>query len=526
MHNLQCSLYSPHHRHRNTLRRPNSQFQIMQISTAATFLLFLLLCLLCPSAILGFAPSPEPVSDTSSLSVRHFPPSPVFSSFDSEENERSSELGFAPSPAPVLGASSAQVKQSPAPSPAVSYVSPSPSPVIEEEEREKSGDQVVPSWEVPEEAGSDGLIRWCAARDQAYEDCQHLVSILGQSAGYTWECVKRETTEECLDSVRNAEADIINLEAGLAYAAFLNYSMKAIANEVYCGRAQGYDAVAVVNRRFCQEKEDISLMDFKGHKSCHGGYFTAAGWNYPVNHIKESTLLDSEKVNDSQIASSFFSQVCAPSEFEGVGICSGCGNENGSCQSDSVYLGHSGAFRCLVEELGDIAFVRGDTVLLYSKEGPQNQSWSSKSVRDFMYLCPQGGCREINGYPGSCSFGTVPANVIMARNSIPNKKRLLILQTLTNATRTNALLSGKTGGSNIFSPSTQELMVVKKLTRSYLGKSAMISQSLQETNYPKQVTKTNLNPVPDVTSSSPCLYNSLVITLLLVLTEVLYTFVY
>lgn len=87
----------------------------------------------------------------------------------------------------MLGASSAQVKQSPAPSPAVSYVSPSPSPVIEEEEREKSGDQVVPSWEVPEEAGSDGLIRWCAARDQAYEDCQHLVSILGQSAGYTWE---------------------------------------------------------------------------------------------------------------------------------------------------------------------------------------------------------------------------------------------------------------------------------------------------------------------------------------------------
>ncbi|KAG5142373.1 hypothetical protein JHK82_018068 [Glycine max] len=29
--------------------------------------------------------------------------------------------------------------------------------------------------------------------------------------------------------------------------------------------------------------------------------------------------------------------------------------------------------------------------------------WSSKSVRDIMYLCPQGGCREINGYPRDCS---------------------------------------------------------------------------------------------------------------------------
>ncbi|ESR49523.1 hypothetical protein CICLE_v10033022mg [Citrus x clementina] len=141
--------------------------------------------------------------------------------------------------------------------------------------------------------------------------------------------------------------------------------MKAIANEVYCDHAQSYDAVAVINRKVCQENGGINLMVFKGHKSCHGSYSTAAGWNYPVNHIKESTpSFDSGKISRIEIASSFFSEVCAPGEFEGTGMCGGCGIENGSCHSNSLYFGDSGAFR---------------------------------------YLCPQGGCREINGYPGSCS---------------------------------------------------------------------------------------------------------------------------
>lgn len=121
-------------------------------------------------------------------------------------------------------------------------------------------------------------------------------------------------------------------------------------------------------------------------------------------------------------------------------------------------------------------------------------------------------------------FGNVPANVIMARNSMPNKKRLFMLQTLTNATRTNALYTGKISASNLLSPryvspsfmliwlkfprqtltkfklfcSTQEITVVKKLTRSYLGKSAFISQSLLEISNHKsqQVTESIVKPVP------------------------------
>ncbi|RZB88356.1 hypothetical protein D0Y65_027705 [Glycine soja] len=236
--------------------------------------------------------------------------------------------------------------------------------------------------------------------------------------------------------------------------------MKAIANVMYFDHSKTYEAVAVVNRRACEKNEKISLMDFKSHKSCHGD------------------------LNDREIATSFFPGVCAPSEVEGFDICSACSKENETCPEKGLYSDHSGAFRCLVEELGDIAFVKGDTVLLYSMEGPHSQLWSTKSVRDFMYLCPQGGCRE-NQWLSWRLFGAVPANVKMAHNSMPNKKREHILETLTNSSLLDALYAPNNVLIHLFSPSTQGLTMIEKVTRLYLRKSASISQSILKLNAPE-----------------------------------------
>nr|DAD26158.1 TPA_asm: hypothetical protein HUJ06_027626 [Nelumbo nucifera] len=357
---------------------------------------------------------------------------------------------------------------------------PAPAPTKEEYPREVEEPSESPISPSPSsEEIILGTVKWCAVRDE-YVDCQYYISLLRPTNGYIWICVRRETVQECLDSIKEGEADLVNLDAGLAYIAFMKYSMKAIANEVYCNHAESFDAVAVVNRMVCENKGSTSLLDFKGKRSCHGGYSTATGWNYPVTHLKQ--LFDSEELNDKEMVTEFFSGVCAPSEFKGTGLCSGCGNENGSCHMSSFYSGHEGAFRCLVEDLGDVAFVRAETALLYSMEGPHNQTWSTKSFNDFMYLCPQGGCREINGYPGDCSFGTVPANVIMTSNYISNEKRLAVLDTLINGSWNDVLYTGKNGAGHMLSTSTQGLAAIKKVTRSYLGTSASISQSIQELN--------------------------------------------
>ncbi|KAJ7970433.1 Transferrin [Quillaja saponaria] len=451
----------------------------MKIQTHLPFSLFLFTILFSPSGAHDFQPIPSPSSGdgigspsmasdfadgVGSFFVESSPPSPAPAKFEWRQ-------GAGKAPAPI-------------------------------------SDKIFASPEAAEET-----VRWCTVRGE-FEGCQDFISVLNQLMGYRWKCVKRETTQECLASIKRGEVDLINLEAGLSYMAFLNYSMKAIANEIYCDKAKSYDAVAVVNRKACKENEKISLMDFKGHKSCHGGYSTAAGWNYPINHIRN--LYDTAKMNDREIASSFFSSMCAPSEIGGPSICDGCSKENGSCPVNSLYSGHSGAFRCLVEEMGDIAFVKADTALFYSKEGPRNQSWSTKSIMDFMYLCPQGGCREINGYPGDCSLGTVPANVIMAHNSIPRKKKVLVLETLTNATLVDTLYAVKAGVNELLSPSTQGFTIIRKVTRSYLGNSASISQSIQYLNIP-EATSSTVNPIPDEPSpSSPssCIHCSQVMSLL------------
>lgn len=47
----------------------------------------------------------------------------------------------------------------------------------------------------------------------------------------------------------------------------------------------------------------------------------------------------------------------------------------------------------------------------------------------------------------STRYGSVPANVIMASNSISTKKKLFVLETLTNATN-----RGKTSAIHLFNP--------------------------------------------------------------------------
>ncbi|KAF8395212.1 hypothetical protein HHK36_019155 [Tetracentron sinense] len=477
----------------------------MQIATILSLVVLLISCL--SFTIQGLGPTRSPDSGD------------VVGSAPVDSSSLSPTLSDPPIPAPVSGISEDKDPRK------RTYVSPAPAPEKEEYDQESGDTSAI--YPPPEEMGS-ATVKCCAVRDE-FVDCQYYISLLRHTDGYIRKCVKRETTQECLDSIKKGEADLINLEAGLAYIAFLNYSMKAIANEVYCNHAESFDVVAVVNRKACKEKDGVSLTDFRGRKSCHGDYSTATGWNYPVNHLKQ--LVESKNLNDREIVTGFFSEVCAPSEFEGMGVCSGCGNDSASCNSNSLYSGHSGAFRCLTEELGDIAFVKADTAMFYSSEGQHNQTWSTKSIRDFMW----GHCFGIFVHKGvaeksmvilelvlcffAIRFGTVPANVIMASNSISSKKKLVVLQTLLNATWIDALYTQKNGASHLLSSSTQGLAVVKKLTRPYLGLSASISQSIQESNTKKDETiPSTVTSVSDVYSPSlSCDQHPWIVTVLSIL---------
>ena len=111
-----------------------------------------------------------------------------------------------------------------------------------------------------------------------------------------------------------------------------------------------------------------------------------------------------------------------------------------------------------------------------------NQSWSTNSISDFIYLCPEGVCRPINNYLGDCKFGSVLANTIMTQNSLSHSKKLAIVKTLLNARWTDALYSGKNFSDHFLTVGTQSLQEVKQLTRSYLTFSAFVSHSIEDLN--------------------------------------------
>ena len=68
------------------------------------------------------------------------------------------------------------------------------------------------------------------------------------------------------------------------------------------------------------------------------------------------------------------------------------------CSSSEPYSGYQGAFRCLVEDSGDVAFIRQTTVDTYS--GPNTPSWSPEEINrdDFSILCKEGGCADLDDF--------------------------------------------------------------------------------------------------------------------------------
>lgn len=62
------------------------------------------------------------------------------------------------------------------------------------------------------------------------------------------------------------------------------------------------------------------------------------------------------------------------------------------CRRDASedYYGHTGAFRCLVEGGGDVAFVKHTTVM-ENTGGKRREWWARNTLNDdFELLCPDG----------------------------------------------------------------------------------------------------------------------------------------
>ncbi|KPP71226.1 melanotransferrin-like, partial [Scleropages formosus] len=265
-------------------------------------------------------------------------------------------------------------------------------------------------------------------------------------------CVAAESPTDCALKLRNNEVDAFSLSSKDIYTLGKETTFKIAAGESNSdGEGTVYYAVAVVRK----DNEVISINNLKGRKSCHTGKGRTAGWNMPVGYLIDSGRMSVMSCNIAEGVADFFSASCIPGANETgdpSNLCQLCiGDETGQnkCASSDKerYFSYSGAFRCLAENTGEVAFVKHTTVMENTDgkltcSGPQwigpphlqgalcdqyfhgtpagnnPAAWAAGlSSQDFELLCPDGRRAAPLDYR-RCNLARVPARGIVVGSGV------------------------------------------------------------------------------------------------------------
>ncbi|TFK03918.1 apelin receptor A-like [Platysternon megacephalum] len=248
-------------------------------------------------------------------------------------------------------------------------------------------------------------VRWCTISDAEQKKCVELK--MKMSSTPSLDCVKKTTYSDCIKAIAENEADAISLDGGHIFEAHLApYNLKPVVAEVHgTGKdsATSYYAVAVVKKG-----TGFTIRELKGKKSCHTGLDRSAGWVIPIGTLLYHQTLSWDRATPiTHAVAQFFSASCVPgapaNEPNLCRLCPGAGAQK--CSRTGPYSGYSGAFQCLKDGAGDVAFVKHTTVLENDPSGKDN----------FELLCEDGSRKPVDKYH-ECHWAKVAAHAVVARS--------------------------------------------------------------------------------------------------------------
>uniref|UniRef100_A0A096NBH9 Melanotransferrin n=1 Tax=Papio anubis TaxID=9555 RepID=A0A096NBH9_PAPAN len=265
-------------------------------------------------------------------------------------------------------------------------------------------------------------LRWCVLSTPEIQKCGDMAVAFGrQRLKPEIQCVSAKSPQHCMEQIQAGQIDTVTLSGEDIYTAGKTYGLAPAAGERYASEdsSNSYFVVAVVRR---DSSHAFTLDELRGKRSCHAGFGSPAGWDIPVGALIRRGFIRPKDCDVLTAVSEFFNASCVPvnnPKNYPSSLCALCvGDEQGrnKCVGNSQerYYGNSGAFRCLVENAGDVAFVRHTTVF-DNTNGHNSEPWAAElRSEDYELLCPNGARAEVSQF-AACNLAQMPPHAVMVR---------------------------------------------------------------------------------------------------------------
>lgn len=273
----------------------------------------------------------------------------------------------------------------------------------------------------------------CVSSEKEYNKC-HAMSKAFHAAGLKPElnCKLAQSTLVCMQLIKNRDADLVVLDAADIYLAGVKFGLIPIVMENIDKYQPSYYSVAVAKK----SDQSTDLFSLKGKLSCHSGFLKGAGWVMPMSFLLNNDRMRRyDNCDSARSAAEHFDKSCAPGVLSSVSstqntsawsirnMCELChGTGRGYCARDSSepFFGDTGAFRCLVEGGGQVAFCK-HTAIFENTGGSNRETWARNLIKsDFELICRDGTRAQVHEYK-TCNLGSVPPNAIVTRGDTPNR---------------------------------------------------------------------------------------------------------